>query len=286
MPVLGSHEVIWLLKLVVWISLIATSVHLELISKYRIIFTYIFLKIFVEASSPLLAPLIGTNSTAYLYLYIGLLTFFLLLAAWILLRVYRLFGSLRLSRDWHFAAVALGIVYLAFHETNDVWVVIKSLNVGYALLAYIGLATTIRMVRSRDIDLGWNLKMVLLALSLPASLYALIFVSYTMKAPVTNETASLWMRCAGLASWIILAVGMTEYSPPRRLGELAAPGADSHGDSKRQTKEIVVQDSVETFNDCVTLGGFPDRNRALPVGRLVLGVDDHAASRSADSRAG
>ncbi len=56
--------------------------------------------------------------------------------------------------------------------------------------------------------------MVLLALTLPATFYSLVLAGYLLGVNVSRESAGIWLSGVGVASWVILAVGMSEYSPP------------------------------------------------------------------------
>ncbi len=87
-------------------------------------------------------------------------------------------------------------------------------NLGYAFLTYLGIATFLRMRTARTFDLGWNLTMVLFALTVPPTFYGLVVVGYCIGLPIPYENVALWTKLVSTAFWIILAVGMTEYSPP------------------------------------------------------------------------
>lgn len=83
-------------------------------------------------------------------------------------------------------------------------------------VGYFGAAALYRMFRSRDVELGWNLKMILFGLTIPITLQSIFMTTYLNGFKIPTATIDLWLRGVDIMFWTVIVVGMSEYSPPRR----------------------------------------------------------------------
>ncbi len=206
---------LWLIKVSAWCGFFFFSLRNRLVVRYPLVHIYVVLAIFGDVSVSSVAFWHGTSTMLYSYAYIAQSIVTAALASLVLAEIYLLLGGVtRVSYLHVMVVLTLLVIAIAVNDRN-LWIYIRLLNGCYIGLAYLGLVTVIRMQsRRHEVLLGWNLKMVLFALTLPAAFFSLVFVIYTFGSGLSQHAATLWLTGVGVASWVILAVGMSEYSPP------------------------------------------------------------------------
>lgn len=212
-------------KILAWISLLYFSLRLRLIQRYPLVFVYILVTMACSLAMPIAKDRLEPLSYAYVYVGRTLLTTFL--AGVVLLWIYRVIGPYRWRDGWRLIVISGLIGLLMLSESSHVWAPWRAVNVASGILAYLGLETLIRARRARIVTLGWNLTVVLMALTIPAAFYALVAVGYSIGLGISYEGVSLWMKVIGAAFWVLLAAGMTEYSPPGGVATAREPGQES-----------------------------------------------------------
>lgn len=227
----------------------------RLFKRYPIVFTYVFAAILLELFMNVVKFKIGTDSLGYGYLYVGRSLITISLASAVILSIFFFYRPFSIRKDWHLAVVPALLAVFILSDSRRIWFYFRLLDIGYATLTYVGVVAVIRMHRTREVILGWNLTMVLLALTLPAAIYSSVFVVYTLGLNVSKEDANLWMNGISVAAWIILAVGMTEYSPPLRVPrvprvppELDRPQA--HSDKDKPNQQHLKKVRVDLCGSC------------------------------------
>ncbi len=211
---MGAHEWIWIVRVLAWAFLFVNAFRFRLVGRYKLVFALILVSVFFEAINPWTASALGRDSVSYAVAYLarGLLT--AALTAAVLLQIYGLPKKVSLREDWHLIAIPVLLLGLVFSDPKPVWIFARILSGAGLVVTYLGLAAIMRTARSKTLNLGWNYKMVLLALTVPAVFESIVFTAYAIGLPLTYESVRLWLKGASLASWIIFAVGMVEYSPP------------------------------------------------------------------------
>lgn len=228
------------LSTVVLLIRIACSVFLALVPftrkwarKYKVVITYVFVRIGCDILARWSLLTFGVRSIKYTYVYVFCSTILILCALAVVLDIYRVLGAFSFKGDWYLPAGSLCIMLVGFFDQRPIWPLYRMLDILYSILTFVGGATLLRMiVRRKRVNLGWNLKLVLLALTIPASFFSLVFVTFTMGMGLSHQTASFWTQGAALASWIILVAAMYDHSPPRqRLRPTADAGGNLPGDT-------------------------------------------------------
>lgn len=211
----GTNLLAWAVKLFSWGAIAICSSKFQLPRKYPSVFSYMGAHAFLDVTITSVAFLVGTETSFYLNIYTASSLVTTVLAFLVLCQIYFVFGPFNWWRDWHLFLVPT----LVFAMTLSTSKPLQGIWTGsYVVLTYLGLAASFRMVTRREIDLGWNLKMVLLAISIPSGLYTLVLLGSFTGSAVTYEVLSMWTRWVWVGSWVVLAVGMTEYSPPSGPG--------------------------------------------------------------------
>ena len=246
MAYLETFDFFWLVTLFQWGVVVWLGLRNGLIRRYSLVFVYVFWGIFGTGIALGIAQSrFASQSETYALLYFSEALISTSLAAVVILRIYAIIHPFSWRRDWHLALVPLFLGGLILFDPNPMRLSVKLVNAGHVTLMYFGCATLFEMRRSREVDLGWNLKMVLLAVTLPAGFFTFIFMGYTMALPIPYEGVRLWSKGVSVAYWLILAAAMIEYSPPRRLEAKrnSAGGArvvDSGRESKPSTENLEV----------------------------------------------
>lgn len=203
----------WLLNVALWVWIFFLGRQNRLFSAYKWIYVYAALSALFSTSLMVVAATHGVSDLYYASLYVASQLSRLILPIIILLRIYFLFDSFRWRRDWHLACVPALLVTVELTQPHSGWVFFRVIYIVFAIFVYVGLCTVARRILSRRVLLGWNLTMVLLALTIPGTLQALVFGAYLLTGDRWNT--QLWNHIGTLSSWLIITVGMTEYSPPR-----------------------------------------------------------------------
>ncbi len=209
-----TYGIFWPIRILAWASLFVSGFRLGLASRYPLIYVYIVSSAFAQALAPVAGAFFGYDDIGYAAFYTVFSLLEVGLVSAILLKIYRLLGPVTRS-GWHLLAVPALLAGIGFLELSQGWVVFRLLEVAYACLAYLGIATMLRMVRRREVVLGWNWTMTLLALTVPLTLSSIVFVTYESGA-CSRDLMVLWLEGAGSGGWIIMALGLREFSPPWR----------------------------------------------------------------------
>lgn len=273
-------NLVWVLKLSAWIALFVFAVRNRLIPRYPLVFAYIFWTIGRGCLMQTAAAQLSALAYAYCYVVSSLLS--IVFAAIVVLSICFQLRPFSWRHDWHLLAAPLAIALVAFSDASEMWLPARLLNIGYAGLTYLGVAALLRMVRTRDVDLGWNLKMVLFALTVPAGLFTCAFMAYTIGLPVSYETTNLWAKGASLVFWIILAVGMMEYSPPGKVVTVASVAEEAAAGGFGGKNETSTE-NLENHADAVPSHVRLWRDRLRP-GVVAMGDHDGPAARPHRSR--
>ena len=210
---IGAHTLILIAKVFVWALLLVNSVRLRLIRKYPLVFAMILAWMASEIAMRALESLVGLSNMTYTWAWFGQSFLTGSLTLLVLMQIYSLPAKLSIRKNWRLAALASVLVGFAFFDGQQVWLPSRVVVAFNLLVAFLGVATIVRTSGGKNFRLGWNLRMVLLAVTVPSVFAQLVFNSYVIKM-LSYDVASLWVAGAGLAAWLILAVGMMEYSPP------------------------------------------------------------------------
>lgn len=231
---MDAHVAFWILTLVAWAFLLINSFRLGLVLKYRVVFTFVFISMLCEAAMPWVAAQVGDDTRLYAIIHTGTVLIYFLLAAAVLLHIYAVCGQFALRKDWHLFAGPLLLVGLSAPMDRSFWTSASLINSAAIVVTFLGIATIVRSRRKCEVSLGWNLKMVLLAVTVPYAFQSIVFVAYLTRLPVSSEATDLWLQGSSLAAWIILAVGMMEYSPPTLIAADGSESGDTNGESGRK----------------------------------------------------
>ncbi len=239
------EPIAWASMVLAWAALIRSGLRFGFFARYRWVYLCVTVGIVAETVSKATGVWAGLSSLTYFYTWFLALAVSRMLEAVALLSIFRVFGPFRFSRDWHLGAVPVFLIVWALIDDpfakgvpsySTVWICIRLLNASHAIVCYVAVTTSLRMAIRRDIQLGWNLKGALLALSVPLTFQAVVFVSYMTGMAIPYDTAVRWNLCVDAAFWILMALAMRDFSPPfSRLdpspdaGSRAAPkGGNDH----------------------------------------------------------
>ncbi len=238
---MDTYTLTWIVKALVWAFLLVNALRLRLIGKYPLVFAMIFVSMFCSVSMHWLAYAIGTANMTYAAAWVtrGIVTE--TITAAVLLRIYFMAGKFNLRRDWHLFAVPILLVAAIFLDGRPLWIFARVISASTLVVTYLGLAAIAHTARSKKLNLGWNLKMVLLAITVPSVFEYIVNTVYFMGMPLSRETAQIWLIGTELAIWIILAIGMVEFSPPVLLIEEGrhALGPEAETDPLREVSSPI-----------------------------------------------
>ncbi len=234
---MDAYTLTWSVKVLVWAFLLFNSFRLRLIGKYRLVFAMILVSMASSVLINWLAYRIGTANMTYAAAWVGRGILTEAITAAVLLRIYRLAGKLSIRRDWHLVAIPVVLVAAIFLDERPLWFFARVVSASNLIVTYLGLAAIARTARCRNLILGWNLKMVLMAITVPSVFEYIINTVYFMGMPLSRDAAQLWLTGTELAIWIILAMGMLEYSPPVYLDSKSSSAfePEPEGDSLHET---------------------------------------------------
>ncbi len=218
MDSITTHFVALLCKWIFWAWILYQGWRLQLFKHYRLIFTFVLYASLTE-SFTLFAALTWPTSQFYAYWFLGTGLGSEAFCIAILVSIYFLFDRFRLARDFHLLLVPALLILFEFSGDREVWFGYRLLIVGYAIQNYVGVSALCKRLLQGQLVLGWNLSMVLLALTLTAPLYGLLITGAIADVPFLPRV--YWMKFISLSHWLIWAVGMTEYSPPQLVSTRA-----------------------------------------------------------------
>ncbi len=218
-----AHIWIWVAMGFTWALIIVNAIRLSLIRKYPLVFCMVFASMAGGLVMYWLALEAGVSNMTYAWCWVVKELVTESLTAAVLLQIYSLPEKISFRKDWHLS-VAFGFASLAFLDERQIWLFARLCSAAKLAVTYLGIVTILRIANRRDFRLGWNLKTVLVAVTVPAVFSHLIMSSYVMGL-LSPETGEVWAAWVGLATWIILAVGMLEYSPPGLVSGYGPNGA-------------------------------------------------------------
>lgn len=211
---MGIEALNWIAKAVVWAFLLMNALRNDLIRRYRLVFTMIISSMVLSVAMLLLSEQIGTGNMTYAIAWVSRSLLTAVITGGVAIQIYSIPGKISPRRDWHLVVVPIILVLLTFLDNERVWVYARVVSLTSLVVTYLGLAALVRTARCKRLDLGWNLKVVLLAVTVPSVFEYLVLTAYFMGLPLSYDSTRLWLKGASLATWIILALGMMEYSPP------------------------------------------------------------------------
>ncbi len=218
------HLVFWCLKAALWVWIFVQGRRLGLAREYPLLYVYFGVAAATDTAM-LLARYVflDVNTYSYAYLYVSCYLTTLAASSAVALWIYFLHDRPRM-RDIHLAVVPAVLILVEFTmPQGKLWFWEHVISVVYGASNYFAIAALLRRAFSRRVAMGWNVAMVLIAFTLPGALHALVSAAGTSG----YLDAAVWKKFAALSAWIILAVAMTEHSPP----ELAPAGQMSYGES-------------------------------------------------------
>ncbi len=232
---MDAHVAIWIVTLATWAILLFNSFRLGLLPKFPLVFTLILSSMLFEASMPWLAVALDSKKGLYTSIYMVTVTINVALAAIVLLSIYSVLGKIGIRSGWHLVVVPALIFGLTLSGGSNFWTFSHFLDAAPLIVTYLGVVTMARSRRKKKtIQLGWNLKMVLLAVTVAYVFQFIVFAAYRMGLPLSYDSLILWLQGSSLAGWIILAVGMIEYSPPTPVVAGNSESGQTNGDSGRE----------------------------------------------------
>ncbi len=212
------HYAGWLIKLCAWGWLFYQGRRNQIIRKYELVFAYAAVAALFSTLLLGVGSIVGLASPVYAHLYFWAEISGLVFTISILLKLYWLFDEVRWDRDWHLLLVPVLLCAIELLQPRDAWVYFRLIYCVYSIAIYFGLCALVRRIFSQRVILGWNMSLVLLAFTVPGVFHALAFATFLHEG---NAFAiQVWNQATAISSWVILAVGMTEYSPPRLVEEV------------------------------------------------------------------
>ncbi len=207
------HYAPWIIQVGIWGCICYLGHKNKLFTRYPLVFAYVGASAFFGCLNLYVASVMGASSTTYAYLYAISELLCSGLTISILLSLYWLFDRFRWDRDWHLLAVPLALLLAEASVSRGGWIFYRLNYVVYVTMNYYGACALLRHLFSRRVVLGWNLTTVLLAFTVPGAFYALSHAEFLFGGDPWARM--IWMKVTALSSSAIMAVGMTEYSPPR-----------------------------------------------------------------------
>lgn len=209
-------DLMFALRIILWLLLAWMARRHRLFSKYKLFFSYVAVVVFLDSAMPFVADSVGRNTYTYLYIYVALKALVSGIESVILLKIYWLFSAPSPRKDWHLVAVPIGLFMVAGADQRLAYLLVRMAPTFGMTVGYFGTVTLYRMFRSREVQLGWNLKMVLFGLTVPTTFQSIFIATYLNGFTIPIATIDVWLRGVDLMFWVVIVVGMSEYSPPRR----------------------------------------------------------------------
>lgn len=197
----------------------------RLIFQYPLFYTYLFSSMLVNFLRFGMASILGTESESYTDFYwISRYVPFVLAIA-IVWKIYRLAGS---RSSWDYVLLLLFPGFIIFESLripdNHLYIVIS--NALLCFEAVLGLLAYLRLFNNRRLRLGSNMSGVLMGLYIPCLIAWLNHTLYMFGAVLPYEFFAIVTEPIALLGWVLIALGMWRFDPPR-WEEPPAPDLDS-----------------------------------------------------------
>lgn len=216
---MGVHALIWAVRIFAWALIFFFGIRIGLLSKYRLVFVMILASMIGELLTSWLSFSIGVSNMTYAWALVVIMLVTESLTAAVLLQICSLPKRITFRGDWPLFLIPTILAGFTLLQNPEIWFFARLCSAVQLAVTCLGVATIVRTSRREHFQLGWNFKMVLVAITIPSVFGTLAFYSH-LTGMLTREAGKFWLSGAGIAGWIILAAGMIEYSPPVLISDL------------------------------------------------------------------
>lgn len=186
-----------------------------MIRRYPVVYTYIAVTLLIVGVGEVLAAKLGILSPDYLLLFAWFLLVHAAVGISVLLQIYLLRRKPSLA-DAHLLVFLALMLTRPFFWTESIWLSYRLLTGAQMLQTYLGMSAFARLFYGGRILPGWNLPMVVVAITFSSIFRSLIIAEYLFGVhALSHASSSLGMELTTIGSWVIFVFGLWHCSPPR-----------------------------------------------------------------------